>query len=232
MGSSCRRGSTTSWCTGVCCARRGSGGSGRSGRGILDEQPLNPLKFLWGPGFGPILCLLADLADEFFCDWRGLVAPLVAHISKNSRDLFILEHFTPRSHHVVELLAFHGHGPMKSMQDDVDDVIVAMPVLREHPLTTGEWWKLARHPQTVLLVANSAVLRKDALADNHRIGRRRRAASPGPIPGHASRIEDIHAETSAIPKQIPRTQKCKSEEADNQPGWQQLRSFTGRVGFA
>ena len=117
------------------------------------------------------------------------------------------------------------------MQDNFDHVIVTVPVLREHPFATGEWRKLARHPQACLLVTNSAVLREEALADNHRIGRRGRAAS-GPIPGHASRIEDIHAETSAIPKQVTRTEKCQSKEANAQPGRQQFRSFTRRVRFA
>ena len=146
--------------------------------------------------------------------------------------MFILEHFTPGGHHIVELLAFHGHRSVEPVQDNFDDVIIAMPVLREHPFAPGERRKLTGYAQPCLLVTNGAVLGEETLADNHRIGRGGRAAGSGAVPGHSSRIEDIHSETSAIPKQIPRTQKCKSEEADNQPGWQQLRSFTGRVGFA
>jgi hypothetical protein len=231
LSCACRRGPRARWCTGVCCARRGSGGSCGGGLCSLGEHPLGRLKFLLGPRLCPILCLLAYLADELFRDWRRLIAPLVTHVSENSGDLFILEHFAPWGHHIVELLAFDGHRSVEPMQDNLDHVIVPMPVLREHPLATGEWRKLTSHSQTCLLVANSAILREEALADNHRIGRRRRAAS-GPIPGNASRIEDIHAETSAIPKQVTRTEKGQSKEANAQPGWQQFCSFARGVRFA
>ena len=100
-----------------------------SGRGLPDEHSSDSLELLLRPCFSPVLVLLADLRDEVLVDRGRLVPPFVADVGEDGGDLIIFEHLAPRGHHVVELLAFYRGLPLKAMEDDFHDVIIAVPVL-------------------------------------------------------------------------------------------------------
>lgn len=118
------------------------------------------------------------------------------------------------------------------MEDNFHDVIVAMPVLRQNPFTAHERGKLTRHPLTVLLMTDRAVLNEDTLADDHRIGRGARAASSSTIPGDARRVEDLRTKPAAVPKKVTGPQKSQRQKSDDQPGGEHLCSLTRGSAFA
>src|SRR4029077_16432445 len=219
-------------CPGSCGGRRGCACRRGGSSGFLHQTPADGLEFLLCPSLGAVLGLLPDLRDEILGDGRCLVAPFVAHIGEDGGDLLILEHLAPRGHHVVELLAFHADRSLKTVKHDFHNMVVPVPILREHPFAADKRRKLPWNPQSRLLVANRAGLSKDALADDHWIGRRGRPAASYAIPSHARGIEDAGLEAAAVPEKVARRQKREDEEGNNQPRRHSLRPFAGTIRFA
>ena len=73
---------------------------------------------------------------------------------------------------LLNCCSLYCHRSLESVENDFYDVIIAVPVLREHPFAARERRKLARDPQPRLLMANGAILREETLADHHGIRRR------------------------------------------------------------
>ena len=118
------------------------------------------------------------------------------------------------------------------MEDNFHNVVIPMPVLREHPFAADKRRKLARHSQTRLLVTNDTILRKDTFADHHGIGRCGCATASCAIPGHARGIENVRLEPPAIPKEIAGAKKRQDQESDNEPGRKQLCALSRAIRLA
>ena len=58
------------------------------------------------------------------------------------------------------------HRSLQAIEEEIHEVVVAMPFAAEHPLAAGQRGKLSGNPESCWLVAHDAILGEDPLSKN------------------------------------------------------------------